>query len=138
MDPNSCLEMILEAIAREDVPAFLEHDRNLTEWGRKGGFPPEDFNVMARQLSAYIADCRVYGADPRGYIDVRVFIRDDGGLELAIGDPSYDDNHLGYCGASSIRISATPRAPESEIARCRAVIVNCFDEACEIFAATCS
>jgi len=138
MDPNSCLELMLSAVAREDVESFLEHDRNLTNWGRNGGFAPAEIEEMAADLESYLADLAAAGFSPRTYVDVRVFIREDGGLELAIGDASFDTNHLGYCGASSIRVSAGARCREVDRSRCRAVVLECFDDACEHFAAACS
>jgi hypothetical protein len=138
MDPNACLDMMLSAVAREDVAEFLEHDRNLTDWGRKGGFAPALIEGMAADLEAYLADLAAGGISPRAHVDVRVFIRDDGSLDMATGDASFDTDHRGYCGASSIRVSAGARCPEAARARCRAVVFECFDDACEHFATACS
>jgi hypothetical protein len=42
MDPNATLELIAQALRDGDREAAREAAENLSEWIRRGGFPPAD------------------------------------------------------------------------------------------------
>jgi len=44
--------------------------------------------------------------DDADHYDFRVYFRPDGDCELCVGDPCWDDDHRGFCGAGSIHYGA--------------------------------
>lgn len=50
-------------------------------------------------------ECHYFDDDFDGFedpVEFRVYLRPEGRLDLAIGDPSYDDDHRGACGTGAV------------------------------------
>jgi hypothetical protein len=131
MDPNATLAAMLAAIARADMETFNEHAEYLEEWTRRGGFLPAELQAVADDLateadSMKAATGRREDDESRddGYVQFRVFIRPEGSLELAVGEPCYDTDHRGFCGAGTI-------AAADSLDDCRAATLEAFREAVE-------
>jgi hypothetical protein len=57
---------------------------------------------VTQELVAQKRWCRGQWDDFGGYVDVRLQVMEDGGWAIRTGDSSYDQDHRGYWGASSI------------------------------------
>ena len=104
MDPNSALALILTLVANDDIPAAVEIANGLTAWIRSGGFPPDELTSAAADLESARDDFFPHGptGDDSDYIEFRLYIRPEGGIELATGSPDYDTDHRGFCGAGTV------------------------------------
>ena len=109
MDPNSALALILTLVANDDIPAAIEIASGLSDWMERGGFPPDELTAAAADVESSRDD--TYSSGPTGddsdYIEFRLFLRPEGALELAIGDPCFDTDHRGYCGAGTVSADDT-------------------------------
>ena len=111
MDPNATLQAMLDAIANSDRDTLAEYSGYLSDWLSKGGFAPTALEGFADELLTIATELPV--ATGRREVDecsetdcdFRIFVRPNGGLELSVGDPSFDTNHRGYCGAGSVNTS---------------------------------
>lgn len=126
MDPNATLAAMLAAIASMDAPSFDEYAGYLTEWLGRGGFLPNDLNTIAddlrdeaRKLPHATGRRDEDEANEDDTLDFRLYIRPDGSLDLQTGDASYDADHRGYCGASTV--SAHDRMRDIRYAVCDAL-----------------
>ncbi len=110
MDPNASLEMILRDVAGGVWSDESEYAADgLSDWiGRKGGFLPN-------RLRSLVADLReeadaFFGSAPQSFDDgdedeslvFRVYIRPEGTIDIATGDPSFDADHRGFCGCGTV------------------------------------
>ena len=129
MDPNSALALILTLVANDDIPAAVEIAVGLLEWMERGGFPPEELKTAAADVESARDDAFPFGetGDDSDYLEFRLFIRPEGAIELAIGDPCFDTDHRGFCGAGSVSSGATA----DDI---RAAVVDCFSDCVDVLA----
>jgi hypothetical protein len=125
MNPQACFQLFLQSIADRDTESACEHFDNLREWIGKGGFPPDDVRSIADDLSDAMTNCET---DPDGetFLDFRIYLTDDGSYRVCIGDPSYDTDHRGYCGAGSLDC-------EDEDCDTIGAVLDCIDDALEVF-----
>jgi hypothetical protein len=128
MDPNACFARLLQSVADGDVDGAGESFDNLREWIGKGGFPPDDVQSLASDLS----DCLLGAADGADegeevFLDFRIYLTGSGHYRLNTGDPSYDPDHRGYCGAGSV--SATDGDTDTVQA-----VLDCLDDCLDVFA----
>ena len=129
MDPNATLAAMLAAIANRDSERFEEFAEYLEQWTRNGGFLPTELQGIAEELTEETDSMETAtgrreideAVDDEG-MEFRIFIRPDGSLELAIGDPCYDTNHRGYCGAGTI-------VAGDSLDDCRAATLDAFWQA---------
>lgn len=126
MDPNATLAAMLAAVAAMDVMTFDEFAGYLADWLGKGGFLPDDLKTIAddlrdeaRNLPHTTGRREEDEANEVDTLDFRLYIRPDGSLDLQTGDASYDTDHRGYCGASSV--SAYDRMRDIRYAVCDAL-----------------
>lgn len=128
MDPNATYQSIVDAVAADDTEAAADGRENLSTWIDRGGFLPAELDAMAdtvyESLQSSAAD--IAEADDGIGLEFRIFIRPAGCVELSIGDPSYDTDHAGHCGAGSVAIGDT-------VADCRKAVAAAFDDAIESF-----
>lgn len=47
MDPVACYEMLCDALEHEDYEVAEECAGNLIDWVKRGGFVPEEINVLS-------------------------------------------------------------------------------------------
>jgi len=121
MDPNATLEMLLDGIAVDDTEKVSEAAETLSQWISRGGFLPTILENWARHLKWY---AKTYAADRS--VDFRFYLRENGEFRGEVGDPSYDLDHSGYCGAGSIAAGAT-------LDDCRKAVAACLDDAVEFY-----
>lgn len=99
MDPQTCLEWMLRAIAAGDVDTAAEHYNNLREWIRRGGYVPATLEELATDLHSI--GQHTAGDDSDDAIDVRIYLGcSSPTVRMSYGDPSFDTDHRGYCGAA--------------------------------------
>jgi hypothetical protein len=128
MDPNACFALLLKSVADGDADGAGEHFDSLREWIGKGGFPPDDVQHIATALS----DCLLDAADgaeenEEVFLDFRIYLTESGHYRLNTGDPSYDIDNRGYCGADTV--SATDGDTDTIQA-----VLDCLDDALDVFA----
>lgn len=126
MDVEKAYSMFCLHIANGEYEEAAEYYDSWANWCRKGGFLPQDIADMVRYLSPVLDD----GGE--GEIQFRIYLRPanfdrwtancHGNIELCVGDPCWDDDHRGFCGAGSVDESAAP------IHRL-AALLSAFDEA---------
>ena len=129
MDPNSAIALILTLVANDDIPAAVEIANGLTAWILSGGFPPDELTAAAADVESARDD--TYSSGPTGddsdYIEFRLFLRPEGALELSIGDPSFDTDHRGFCGAGTV-------SADDSAADILAAVLAAFDDSIETMA----
>jgi hypothetical protein len=129
MDANATLASMLAAIANRDSETLAEFAEYLEQWTSRGGFLPAELESIAGELAAETDSMETAtgrrevdeAGDDEG-LEFRIFIRPDGNLELAVGDPCYDTDHRGYCGAGTI-------VAGDSLDDCRAATLDAFWQA---------
>lgn len=108
MDSNASLELILSAIAAETWhEEASEACDGLKSWVGKGGFLPDRIrgivaDIRGESYEMFAACPESFECDDDIYLDYRLYIRPDGSMDIAVGDPCFDTDHRGYCGAGTI------------------------------------
>lgn len=129
MDPNSAFALILTLVANDDTSAAVEIAGGLLEWMERGGFPPEELKTAAADIESARDDAFPFGetGDDSDYLEFRLFIRPEGAIELAIGDPCFDTDHRGFCGAGSV-------SADDSAADILSAVVDCFSDCVDVLA----
>ncbi len=122
MDPNATLQTILDGLDIDDTETVSDSCENLNNWIRSGGFLPRIFDIIAADIQHSAAEYVERGDS----LEFRIYIRPSGSIVLNTGDPSYDQNHRGYCGSGSIESPAS-------LDDCRAATVAAFNDAIEFY-----
>jgi hypothetical protein len=111
MDPNSAYALFLSLVADGDMETAADIGAGLLDWMENGGFPPDELRSAADDATAERDS--IFPAAPESYgsgdtLEFRLFIRPAGDVELCFGDPSYDSDHRGFCGAGSVGAADSP------------------------------
>ena len=53
MDPNACLERLVDAAVEGDAAELMAAAEDLADWLRKGGFPPGPLEKRSNDASDY-------------------------------------------------------------------------------------
>lgn len=117
MDPTTCYAELLEALENHQIGEAFQRAEDLSDWLKKGGFLPKDTtlaDVKETIANAYNLLPKLYELTNAVYetvkeirgqgieeTDVRLQIKNDG-WQLHTGDSSYDQDHRGDWGASSV------------------------------------
>lgn len=124
MDPTTCYAELLEALAEHRIGDALEHAESLGNWLQKGGFLPEGVsrksakNTIATAYNlippvtdvtaAVWATVKELRSQRIPETDIRLQVKSDG-WQIHTGDSSYDQDHRGAWGASSVERKQTKR-----------------------------